>query len=530
MKKVAGLDVTRLGVTLALLCGGGVATAQTDLIENSPWKMAGYNYERTACRDYATVLPLPPPGQPPPQILPGSPVWTYTTPSPQPINTGVVFGPVANPGAGGSPVTRVYFGCDDGYLYALDIDRDNPDFGQRATLAWRYWVGYPVRSTPCLVQFGTGGYGLAFGADNGTVYCLRSNGTLQWSTSIGAVVRGSPFFRPGLGMAPGGEAEAVPSAVIVGSVTSQGQGRLVALKVNPPNAGSILYEKVPYLPVGNGLVGSPSYYPIWEQVGEDRIIVGGYVFVTDLAGNLRRFYENRVEFVAALERTFTWPGPPPRPPCMGWPTLGPGETIRDTVAYFASGPNDQGGGYIYAVKHDYNTDQLLSKWTQFGQPYRIADAWWTPMDPNEPTSDVRIGHIYADPCKDIGGQLYFGTWIAGTQDGWGMFLKVNDLGSFGTATVLHDFWEQPREVRATPCVGVNGVNMWIAFADSAGYLHVRGPAGPAVPPFPVSIGAAAGLQGEQYGARPHVVLDNQGILYIGNNAGQMRAIWAPFSR
>ncbi|MEP0766154.1 MAG: hypothetical protein HRF45_06370 [Fimbriimonadia bacterium] len=161
------------------------------------------------------------------------------------------------------------------------------------------------------------------------------------------------------------------------------------------------------------------------------------------------------------------------------------------------------------MKHT-DEGQLVSKWTQFGQPYRIEDAWWTPMDPNEPTRSVRIGHVFADPCKDIGGQLYFGTWIAGTQDGWGMFLKVNDLGSFGTATVLHDFWEQPREVRATPCVGVNGVNMWIAFADSAGYLHVRGPAGPAVPPFPVNIGAAAeqwlheklreGLSGDCYGS------------------------------
>jgi len=72
-----------------------------------------------------------------------------------------------------------------------------------------------------------------------------------------------------------------------------------------------------------------------------------------------------------------------------------------------------------------------------------------------------------------------------------------------------------------------GLTTWRVFADSAGYLHVIGPA---VPPFPVNIGAAAGLQGEQYGARPHVVVDNQGILYIGNNAGQMRAIWAPFSR
>lgn len=277
---------------------GGVATAQTELIKDSPWNMAGYNYERTACRDYATVLPPPPPGQPPPMILPGSPVWTYTTPSAQPINTGVVFGPVENPGPGGSPVNRVYFGCDDGYVYALNIDRDNPDPGQRATLAWRYWVGYPVRSTPCLVQFETGGYGLAFGADNGTVYCLRSNGTLKWSVNIGAVVRGSPFYRPGLSIAePGPGSEIVPAAVIVGSVTSQGQGRLVALKVNAPGpTGIIMYERTD-LP---GLVGSPSYYPIWEQVGETQVIVGGYVFVTDLAGNLRRFYEDRFSSTSCL--------------------------------------------------------------------------------------------------------------------------------------------------------------------------------------------------------------------------------------
>ncbi len=50
-------------------------------------------------------------------------------------------------------IPPLYPRFDDGYLHALEVDRDIPYPDPRATLAWRYWVGYPIRCTACLVPF-----------------------------------------------------------------------------------------------------------------------------------------------------------------------------------------------------------------------------------------------------------------------------------------------------------------------------------------------------------------------------------------
>ncbi|MEP0765560.1 MAG: hypothetical protein HRF45_03335 [Fimbriimonadia bacterium] len=42
--------------------------------------------------------------------------------------------------------------------------------------------------------------------------------------------------------------------------------------------------------------------------------------------------------------------------------------------------------------------------------------------------------------------------------------------------------------------------------------------------FPVDVGGTVGHPTDPYGARPHVAVDAEGIIYIGNNNGVMRGI------
>ena len=65
----------------------------------------------------------------------------------------------------------IYFGSDDGYLYALD---------RSGALEWRYETGLPVRSSPAIGADGT----IYFGSDDGYLYALDRNGALNWRYEI----------------------------------------------------------------------------------------------------------------------------------------------------------------------------------------------------------------------------------------------------------------------------------------------------------------------------------------------------------
>ena len=53
------------------------------------------------------------------------------------------------------------FGCDDGYIYALDLEKGSE--------LWRFEAGSPVKSSPAIA----GDYVL-FGADDGIVYAFKN--------------------------------------------------------------------------------------------------------------------------------------------------------------------------------------------------------------------------------------------------------------------------------------------------------------------------------------------------------------------
>ena len=73
------------------------------------------------------------------------------------------------------PRELIYVGSDDGYLYCYD------DAGQ---LKWKFSAGSPIESSPAVDKNGN----IYFGADNGNVYALFSDGALQM---------GIPDRRPG---------------------------------------------------------------------------------------------------------------------------------------------------------------------------------------------------------------------------------------------------------------------------------------------------------------------------------------------
>ena len=73
----------------------------------------------------------------------------------------------------------IYFGSDDGKLYAL-----NPDGSED----WNYTTSNKVRSAPAIGADGT----IYFGSDNGKLYALNSDGSEDWNYTTAGVVRSSP--------------------------------------------------------------------------------------------------------------------------------------------------------------------------------------------------------------------------------------------------------------------------------------------------------------------------------------------------
>jgi len=74
--------------------------------------------------------------------------------------------------------TVIYFGSDDGYLYAID------SFGR---LLWRYQTGGAVKTAPVIAQGA-----IYFGSDDGHLYAIDSNGDLEWKYPTGGPVKAAP--------------------------------------------------------------------------------------------------------------------------------------------------------------------------------------------------------------------------------------------------------------------------------------------------------------------------------------------------
>jgi len=73
----------------------------------------------------------------------------------------------------------IYFGGDDGYLYALSLD---------SLFKWKYKTNYWVYSSPAVASDGT----IYVGSDDGYLYAINSDGTIKWKHPVNGLVRSSP--------------------------------------------------------------------------------------------------------------------------------------------------------------------------------------------------------------------------------------------------------------------------------------------------------------------------------------------------
>jgi outer membrane protein assembly factor BamB len=82
---------------------------------------------------------------------------------------------------------KVYFGSDDGHLYVVDSS---------GSLSWQYptmgAIG-AVKAAPALLTDGTGAVeAIYFGSDDGSLYALNPDGSLRWKFPTGAFIRATP--------------------------------------------------------------------------------------------------------------------------------------------------------------------------------------------------------------------------------------------------------------------------------------------------------------------------------------------------
>ena len=165
----------------------------------------------------------------------GSINWNYQT-----------GGPI-NSSASISDSGVVYFGSDDGKLYAL-----NPD----GTLKWSYATGGAVQSSPALDTLGD----IYFGSDDGKLYSVSSSGSELWSYAASGEVNSSPVIGAD-GTAYFGSADSSVYAV-------SSSGLLVwSYKSDSPvnGTGALSFNGILYIGTDNGklLALSPTGEMLW---------------------------------------------------------------------------------------------------------------------------------------------------------------------------------------------------------------------------------------------------------------------------
>ncbi len=540
-------------VIVISITGVAVVGQQERNIFKSSWGMGGYGYHRTANRDYYRV-----PGG---AGSSGAVAWSFQLSSAADINTGVVCTPVTNykPEDGTvDPTPTIYFGADDGKLYAYTLDWANSTPSSRAVLKWSFQVtedsiDFPIRSTPTLVYFknpaeGQNSWGICFGADNGRVYCLRDDGsgaTLMWRWSrVGAkvsntypIIRSSPLFRPSLAQTQ--PEPPYPQLVFVGAVGADGGGVLAGFDVDFDGSGGDNSPASGYniTTIGAGIAASVSYVADWQEVNNVWYFERGYLVVPDLGNVIHCIFDNLSGFQDHQTRANAYE---PTAPITGWAAIREEGGISEVTAYVGTAAHNDSnyGGFIYAATAQLTWSQGTStlSWRWSGLPHKRIETtpYRPPGLPPPPIQDLNLGFIYADPCIDTAGEAIFGTWLAGAEapsggSAFGMFTHVSDAGTTATAPLDFKNTTSPKDYRATPCVGrrYTGGSDAIFFVTAGGSLTAGTTGGAIAYPFPISLGYDVGDANDAYGARPMIVVDGEGLIYIGGHGGHMKAVWAP---
>lgn len=259
-----------------------------------------------------------------------------------------------------------------------------------------------------------------------------------------------------------GAGEQYPSLVFVGAVTPGG-GRLVGLPVNA--TGNEVAPAAGYsTSPPYGIIGSVSYLREWVQFGSDWHINGGFIYGVKAELD----WDHK-------QATVSWL----------WPNLS--NRRIETVPY-----------------------------------------------PSLPVQHLNMGFMYADGRVGTSGMPFLSSSRAGAGDPTGpqtpagtlQRVDASPVGAVATPIFRNTTHPTDRDLRATPCIAQGpGTGELLYFVTSTGWLYAVTSTGAMPLEFPVYLGGTVGST-EPYGARPHVVIDGEGIIYIGNNSGVMRAIWA----
>ncbi|MDD5111366.1 MAG: PQQ-binding-like beta-propeller repeat protein [Candidatus Altiarchaeota archaeon] len=105
--------------------------------------------------------------------------WNFTA-------GGAILSSPVSADADGDGKEEIFFGCDDGRLYALS---------HNGSLLWSFQTGGPVRSAPFVgLLHGNTTLQVLVGSEDGSVYALEHDGTLLWSFKTGGGVIASPML------------------------------------------------------------------------------------------------------------------------------------------------------------------------------------------------------------------------------------------------------------------------------------------------------------------------------------------------
>ncbi len=150
MKKIASVILIFMMVSIGLMGTFVFLPGETGAAGSgdSPWPMLYGNARHTGQSSYYI------------SSLSGIPIWRYVA-----RDDGISSPAIGSDGT-------VYFGSNDGNLYAL-----NPD----GTLKWNYTTGDTANSSPAIGSDGT----IYIGSWNGNVYALNPDGTLKWKYATG---------------------------------------------------------------------------------------------------------------------------------------------------------------------------------------------------------------------------------------------------------------------------------------------------------------------------------------------------------
>lgn len=212
--------------------------------------------------------------------LEGDQVWSAPFKADGELIGGVIFVPDAGDEASDDPAGTVYFGSDDGNLYALEADA--------GILEWFYETGEGIWSTPVISE------GLLYVTSlDGSLYVLdAATGALQWQFETDAAIASTPVVNEGAGLVYVGGFDGVLRAIDIDShmerwsIEAGNWFWTTPLVVEGVVYAGALDNKVYAVDAANGAAIWSAPFETEEPVRAAPIVAGGILIVVDNGGNV----------------------------------------------------------------------------------------------------------------------------------------------------------------------------------------------------------------------------------------------------